>query len=218
MRTHAVDPNYKPDTSESVAEWVTINRRKVTFGVAGLAILFLGAWFYRLSTEKKAQNAEVAYYRAIQAAATGNPALAESDLRGVAQRYRGTLAGGQASIALAHSLYAQKKYQQGIDELSRIEGSSPDALGPSIHVLMAAGYEELKRFDNAAAEYDRAAELSRFDYDKSIYRASQARALMAGGKMAEARVIWADLADDPESPASAEARVRLGELTAKPAA
>ena len=50
------------------------------------------------------------------------------------------------------------------------------------------------------------------------YRADAARALASAGKAAEAAKIWEELAKDPTSFYAAEARVRIGELTAKPAA
>jgi hypothetical protein len=39
---------------------------------------------------------------------------------------------------------------------------------------------------------------------------------MAAGKPAEAKAIWTELAADETGPMAAEARVRLGEITAKP--
>jgi hypothetical protein len=39
---------------------------------------------------------------------------------------------------------------------------------------------------------------------------------MAAGKIAEAKAIWTDLAKDESGALAAEARVRLGELDAKP--
>jgi hypothetical protein len=39
---------------------------------------------------------------------------------------------------------------------------------------------------------------------------------MAAGKSEEAKAIWTDLAKDETGPMAAEARVRLGEITARP--
>jgi hypothetical protein len=39
---------------------------------------------------------------------------------------------------------------------------------------------------------------------------------MAAGKTEEARAIWTDLAKDDSSPIGSEAKVRLGEVSAKP--
>jgi hypothetical protein len=40
--------------------------------------------------------------------------------------------------------------------------------------------------------------------------------LLAAGKTADAKAIWVKLSSDPSAPGAAEARVRLGELEAKP--
>jgi hypothetical protein len=48
-----------------------------------------------------------------------------------------------------------------------------------------------------------------------VYIASAARDYTAAGKTDDAKKIWSALAKDDQSPAAAEARVRLGELEAK---
>jgi hypothetical protein len=53
---------------------------------------------------------------------------------------------------------------------------------------------------------------------KDRYLADAARALTSGGKKDEAAKIWSTLATDNTSPFAGEARVRIGELTATPAA
>ena len=50
--------------------------------------------------------------------------------------------------------------------------------------------------------------------DKAKYQAAAARDYMAAGKAEEAKAIWTELAKDEDQPEAAEARVRLGELTA----
>jgi len=62
-----------------------------------------------------------------------------------------------------------------------------------------------------------AAEEARFDIDRDGYLADAARAYRRAGNDAEAVRIWTGLAEDPLGALAAEARVRLGELTAKPA-
>jgi thioredoxin-like negative regulator of GroEL len=52
--------------------------------------------------------------------------------------------------------------------------------------------------------------------DKAKYKAAAARDYMAAGKTEEAKAIWTELAKDDTKPEAAEARVRLGEITAKP--
>ena len=217
MSTRPANPAFQPDRSETAAEWLVLHKQRVIIGVVAIVILFGGAWFYRRSSQIKATRAESAYFQARQAAMAGNAPLAVTDLRNVTTRYKGTAGAAQAALALAQILYDEGKYQEGITELDKVAGSSPQELRSAIHVLRAVGHEGLKQFDQAAAEYQAAAEVTRFPKDASSYRASAARALMAGNKPDAARAIWAELAAEPQGSMVSEARVRLGELTAKPA-
>jgi predicted negative regulator of RcsB-dependent stress response len=175
-----------------------------------------GLWFFQRSRALRQQNAEKAYFQARQAAVAGNLPLAVSDLKKVVTRYQGTRAGTQAVLFLAQALYDQKKHKEGIAELEKALGDAPDDFIPSIHVMIAAGHEELKDFAAAAAAYKAASAATRFPAEKAQYLAAAGRAYMAGGKPAEAKAIWTELAADETGPMAAEARVRLGELSAKP--
>lgn len=201
---------------ESLSEWLMLHKREVSWAVLALAVAVLGYWYYERSQALKAQRAETAYFQARQSAAAGNLPLAISDLKKVAVRYDGTRAGTQASITLGQVLYQQKKFKDGIAALKKAEGKAPSDFRPSIHVLEAGGYEELKDFVRAAEEYKLAAKETRFPVDKAQYQASAARDYVAAGKTEEAKAIWAELARDETGPMAAEAKVRLGELLAKP--
>ena len=201
---------------ETMTEWFMVHKREVAWAVLAIAIIIAGIWYYERSQSLKSQRAETAYFQARQAAAAGNIPLAVSDLQKVVSRYEGTNPGTQAALTLAQMLYDQKKYKEGLDVLKAAESKAPDDFKPSIHVLQAAGNEELKDYVAAAEQYKLAAAATRFPLDKGEYQAAAARAYAAGGKAAEAKAIWTELAKDETSPSAAEARVRLGELEAKP--
>ena len=201
---------------ESFTEWFMLHKREVSWAIIALAIVVLSYWYYERSESLKAQRAETAYFQARQSAAAGNLPLAVSDLQKVATRYEGTRAGAQASMTLAQALYQQQKFKEGIAALKQAEAKAPSDFRASIHVLEAAGYEELKDFVTAAAQYKLAAKETRFPDDKTQYQAAAARDYMAAGKTEEAKAIWTELAKDDTSPVAAEAKVRLGEIQAKP--
>lgn len=201
---------------ESLSEWLMLHKREVSWAILAVAIAVLGYWYYERSQALKAQRGETAYFQARQAAAAGNLPLAISDLKKVAARYDGTRAGTQASITLAQVLYQQKKFKDGIAALKKAEGKAPSDFRPSIHVLEASGYEELKGFVAAAEQYKVAAKETRFPVEKAQYQAAAARDYMAAGKTEDASAIWTELAKDETGPLAAEAKVRLGELLAKP--
>jgi len=201
---------------ESFSEWFMLHKREVSWAVLVVAIAVLGYWYYERSEALKAQRAETAYFQARQSAAAGNLPLAVSDLQKVASRYEGTRAGAQASMTMAQALYQQKKFKEGIAALIKAEAKAPSDFRPSIHLLEADGYEELKDFVAAAEQYKVAATETRFPVDKAQYQAAAARDYMAAGKTEDAKAIWTELAKDETGPAAAEAKVRLGELLAKP--
>jgi predicted negative regulator of RcsB-dependent stress response len=201
---------------ESITEWLMLHRREVTWGVVALAAIIGGFWFYQRSQSLKAQRAESAYFQARQSAAAGNLPLAVSDLQKVVTRYEGTSAGTQAALTLAQGQYDQKKFKEGLAVLKKAEDKAPADFRASIHVLEAAGYEELKDFVAAAEQYKLAGNVTRFPVDKAEYQASAARDYMAAGKTAEAKAIWTALAKDETGPVASEAKVRLGELEAQP--
>ena len=193
-----------------------LHRRGVSWALIVLAIAVLGYWYYERSEALKAQRAENAYLQARQSAAAGNLPLAISDLQKVATRYEGTRAGTQASMTLAQAFYQQKKFKDGIAALKKAEAKASSDFRPSLHVLEADGYEELKDFVSAAEQYKVAAKETRFPVDKAQYQAAAARDYMAAGKTEDAKAIWTELAKDETTPVAAEAKVRLGELLAKP--
>jgi len=201
---------------ETMTEWFMLHQRDVAWAVVALAIIVGGFWYYERSQSIKAQRAEAAYFQARQSAAAGNLPLAVSDLQKVVSRYEGTNAGIQAALTLAQTLYDQKKFKEGLDVLKTAEAKAPDHFKPSIHLLEAAGYEELKNLVAAAEQYKLAAQVTRFPVDKAEYQAAAARDYMAAGKTEEAKAIWRELVKDETAPTAAEARVRLGELEAKP--
>ena len=201
---------------ESLSDWLLLHKRTVSWAILAVAAVVAVLWFMQRQRTIKAQRAESAYFQARRSAAAGNMPLAISDLQKVAARYEGTLAGTQASLSLAQALYDQKKFKEGIEALKKAESSASDDLKASVHVLEADGYEEMKNFDAAADQYKLAVQATRFPAEKTQYQAAAARAYMAAGKTAEAKAIWSELAKDDTSPEAAEAKVRLGEVTAQP--
>jgi predicted negative regulator of RcsB-dependent stress response len=199
---------------ETMTEWFMLHQREVAWAIVALAIIVGGYWYYERSQSLKAQRAEAAYFQARQSAAAGNLPLAVSDLQKVVSRYEGTNAGTQAALTLAQTLYDQKKFKEGLNALKAAEAKAPDDFKPSIHVLEAAGYEELNDLVAAAGQYKLAALVTRFPVDKAIYQSAAARDYMGAGKTEEAKAIWTELSKDETGPAAAEARIRLGELEA----
>ncbi|HUF26269.1 MAG TPA: tetratricopeptide repeat protein [Gemmatimonadaceae bacterium] len=203
--------------TDTILDWFRENARLLIIGGVVVVAALLGFWFYTQSRLLRATNAERTLMSAQQAMAQGNIPLAQTDLQTVTTRYRGTPATGQAALLLAQIHYDQGQYEEGIRTLESVAGTRGTALmRPTFEALIADGYLELSNAAEAARHYQNAARETRFVADRDMYLAQAARAHVAAGDTAAALSIWQGMADDPQSPVSAEARVRLGELMAAP--
>ena len=207
------------ERSESMMEWFNLHSREVIWGGIAVVVLAGGGWFYNRSRELKAERAEKAYYTAQRSVTAGNLPLAESDLKKMITRYDGTQAATQARLQLAQILYDQGKFEDGVAELKKAAdkvGSSED-FGSSVHLLMATGLDQMNKHAEAAAEYEKAAKVARFDADRQRYMSLAASSYLTAGNNAKAKEIWTDLGKDSKGAVAGEARVRLGEMEATPA-
>jgi len=206
------------DRPESILDWFQLYSKQATWAGVAILVFAAGGWFYIRSQDLKAERAERAYFAAQRSVAAGNLPLAQSDLEKLITRYGSTTAGMQAELQLAQILYDQGKYQQGVDRLKKAEDNigSSDDFGSSVHLVMAAGLEQLKKYNEAAAEYEKAAKAARFDSDRQRYMSSAAMAYLTAGDKAKAKSIWTDLGADSKGTVAGEARIRLGEMLAAP--
>ena len=194
------------------------NRKRILAGAAIVVAAGAIGWFWTASRKLKEKNGELAYASAERSYYSGNLQLAQTDLARVVQRYGSTRAGARASMLLARAMYQQGKADSGVLKLREAVGKSAAApFRAALHALIAAGFENSEKYDSAAAAYGQAAVAATTQIDREIYQADQARALASAGKPAEALRIWQTIAAREASPLIAEARLRIGELTASPA-
>jgi tetratricopeptide (TPR) repeat protein len=203
------------DAADNFGEWVRLNSTKVAISAGVVVALVAGAAIWRSSSASKATRAETAFYDAQAPLAQGNLPAAQQQLQQVAQRYDGTAGGTQAQLLLAQTYYDQGKYQEGLNVLKQAEGG-PKALEGSVRLLTAVGYEGLGKYDEAAKRYEDAASAASSEAERLQFRADAARAYQVGGNRDAALKIWNDLAKMDAPGLADEARVRVGELTAKP--
>lgn len=203
------------DHAESAMDWARANAKPIGVAVVVVA-LAIAAWlFMKELRERQADRADAALNQARQSYTQGNLPLAQTDLRRVITRYGGSAAGSQATMLLAETFYEQGKPDSGLKVLN--EGKAADADVPTFEALKGAGLEQKKEYAQAAERYRAAAAQSKERLIKDRYLADAARALTLAGNKADAAKIWSALAADQTSPVTAEAKVRLGELTATPA-
>jgi predicted negative regulator of RcsB-dependent stress response len=215
--TEPVSPQKQPK-AESFMDWFHINSRWVGVGAVAVLVALVAAWYVPRAKLQKNENADRQLLLAKQSLAPGNAnlPLAEVDLKKVADRYEGTSAGAEAAMLLAQ-LKLEKGDNQGaatfLEGLTSRLRSGPDAV--SARTLLGDAYSQLAKYAEAAAQYERAATETSMPNEKSFLLMKAGHAFMAAGKSPEARRIWETLANQSDNPsAAAEARVRLGELSA----
>ncbi|MCC6243802.1 MAG: tetratricopeptide repeat protein [Gemmatimonadaceae bacterium] len=200
------------DPVENLSAWLQHNQKTILTVVGVVAVSAAVIFGYRWMSEGKRGEANRALYEATGPMQQGKLPEAQAALEKVVSKFGGTASGAQASMLLAQVLFDQKKYQEGITALEKSKGSAGSDFAASFEALMATGYEELGKFDQAAEHYGKAAAAAKYPLDKGAHLAAQARDLTTAGKLAEARKIWEELAKDESLPFAQEAQVRIGEL------
>ena len=203
---------------DSLKDLLITRKREFSIGAVVVLALVGGFMLWRLSANQKNERASAALTDATNTLYSGNRPLGETQLQAAADRYRDTAPGIEAAMVLAQSDFEEARWDDGLKVLEAIKQSSAIAnFKAPVDGLMAGGYADLKKFDDAVKSYQRAADEERYQPLKDLYLADAARVLEKAGKNADALKIWEDLASHPESPAMLEAKVRIGELDGAPA-
>jgi predicted negative regulator of RcsB-dependent stress response len=204
-----------PSSEFDIAAFITANQRAVYSVVIGVVTVGAAAWIWTASANRTANNAEQAYATAERSYFSGNPQLAETDLKRVVERYGGTTAGVRASMLLARHFFEQSKPADGVAALRAAIGrGSAKPFRPGIYGLIGAGFEAENKFDSAATAYRAASSEAATQGEREQYQASAARALMSGGDKVGALKLWQAIAARELSPLAGEAKLRIGELSA----
>jgi predicted negative regulator of RcsB-dependent stress response len=216
MTSPIFDPTDEQPRAESFLDWFRINSRMVSIGAAVVLVVAFGLWFYNRSATLKNENADKKLLAAKQSLGTGNIPLAQTDLKKVADQYAGTSAGAEAGMLLAQVKLDLADYPGAVATLKDLTAKTPS--GPyaaSLRALLGDAYAQQKKPADAAAEYERASELTTMPNERAIYLSKIGRAYAAAGQRDKARRAWEGLAAQQDNPSlAAEARLRLGELLA----
>lgn len=203
---------------DNVIDTLSAHKREIMIGGIVVVVLAGSLLLWRLSVTQKNDRADRALADATNALYAGNRPLAATEFQALADRYRDTAAGVEGALILTQLDFEDARWADGLKVLEAIKQSSViDKFRAPVDGLMGGAYADLKKYDESVKHYQAASDESAYQSIKDIYQADLARILALAGKKDEARKIWADLAARPDSPAVAEAKVRLGELDAAPA-
>lgn len=211
------EPQTAADRAQTFIDWTKVNQKALSIGAAVVVVAAAGFWFYQRSQQLQAAAAGRALLQAKQSISAGNLQLAQSDLQRVYSRYGKTAAGVEAAMLLSQIDYDQGKFQDGITRLKQV-ASRAGASEATVLSLEGDGHSLMGKSADAAKAYQDAANVTPFETEKSFQLSKAARAYQMAGDTAKAREAWTALLNDPRAQSvAAEARVRLGELTAQTA-
>lgn len=200
------------DPIENVSSWFQANQKPLLYGFGALIVAAGAIFLYRTTNTNAREKASAALYQAQAPLSEGKLPEAQAALEKVVSRYASTASGQQAAMLLAQVLFDQKKYDAGIKVLESASSSAGADFSASLQGLIGAGYDAKGDYIKAAEHFEKASTMAKFELDKGQFRASEARSLMSGKKLEEAKKIWEDLATREGLPFAQEAKVRLGEI------
>ena len=203
------------DPAERAVEWVKAHRNQLILGAAIVIAVTASVWFLMTAQQRKEQFAagELANARAV--AATGNLALAASDLDQLIGTYGGTDAGEEAAILLAQIRLMERQPDAAAAGLRELIDAGPSSqFLASAHGLLGNALEESGDLEGAALAYTNASEAAWYDFLKAQYLIDAARAYQTLGDTVAAATIYQQVLEEFEETdqAAVEARVRLMEI------
>ena len=205
--------------TETFIEWARDHARELSFAALAIVTMAAAGWLYAYSRNRNMVRAEIMLNQAETSLSAQRVPEAQAQLERLVRNYDGTPAAGQGLLRLAQVLFDQGKYAEGISQLEQAFGEYEEgAFAPAVRQLAAAGYEQMGQPAKAAERYSEAAAKSELEGERDQLRARAARAWADAGNKTEAIRLWREIAAEPGHPMANEARIRIGELTAQPAA
>lgn len=190
-------------------------QKPVIAGVVVLGLALGGGWMYKRSAEIKEVRAAEALAGAQMQYQQGGAEGVQPELARVATRYAGTAAGAQAAMVSAQ---LHLEIGQADSALARLEpalAKAPSYLRSGLLTLRAAAKVAQGDLAAGAADYEAAAHATQFSQERDALMITAARVRATAGETDAAVAILEEIAAREDSPHSAEARLRLGEVRNK---
>lgn len=192
------------------------SKRRAMAGGIAVAVIALGVWFVVTSGRRKEEFASRVFSQALATAEKGNLPQASADLQRVIQTYAGTEAANEAVLALNQIRMASGQTELAAANLNEFVARKPaPRFAAPAYGLLGVAQENTKKFAEAAAAYEQAAAMAEVAFVKASYLVDAGRAYRLAGKPQDAIRVYRTVVEKyPDAPATVEAQVRLGELTA----
>ncbi len=197
-----------------IVEAIKRHRRPLIIAAAAVAVAVAAVMYIRMAAERRENFAANLLTEARTVAASGNVALAITDLADLANSYRGTMAAEEAEILLARLRISEDQTQAAAQSLQEYLDQGPsDQFRAPAYGLLAVALEQSGDLAEAAAAYEDAAEAAWYDFLRVQYLLDAGRVLTTMGDTSQAVAKYQRILDaHSEIDMVAEARLRLGEL------
>jgi TolA-binding protein len=206
----------EPTQKTQLLEWIEKRRKVLSYALGAVVLIGAIGWLWTVSNRNKQAAASDALDAAQSAFDSGNLPGASAGYQRVIQTYGGTDAAYQAQLGINSVRLASGQAQLAIDELKKFANTgAPSFYVTGAYLLMGDALENLKKYNDAAAAYLKAADVAPEDYRKVEALLAAARAYRLAGKEKEGidvlrRIVSKFPKDTPGVP---EAQVRLAEQT-----
>lgn len=203
------------DRAATLVTRLKANRQLLTGVLVATALVVLVAWFMVESGRRKEAAAMQLLESGWSLQDQGNLPQASTEYQRVVDTYRGTDAAMQATLALNQVRMESDQAQLAVDGLREFLASSPPApYAAAANRLLGLALEDAGEPAEAAAAFQRSADLADRDFLKAEALLAAGRAWRAAGNTEAAiTALRRVVAEFAEAAVAAEATVRLAELT-----
>ncbi len=151
-------------------EFIDENKQKFILAIGALAVIILAVVWYSNKQTEDNLLASAQLFQIIpiyeqgqyQKAIDGEPGTQLVGLKNIVENYGNTNNGELAKIYLAHSYYALGEYENALQYYSDYSGDSELHKSTAL-AGMAASYEMMGKYSDAAENYEKAAKLIKID-------------------------------------------------------
>lgn len=217
LTKHQLKDDVLLQQTAKTVDYMSHHARLLFIGAAVVVVVAAGILFYRSSARRADEQAAALVQEAAIAMRAGDMIGAASRLETVTSKHGGSASARRALILLGDLKYSQGDFSASETAYRQAAGRfDKDDIALSAALAgQAAALENLKRFDEAAAVYDRLTSMATNDVLRAEYLLDAARGYRGAGKAAEAEARLTAAAALTANPrAVQEAKLRLAELKA----